>query len=110
MKFRGLKPIISETNAWREISEALRDLFQGLTKLSFADNMESFEISNVSIGAGVTSVFNNKLKNVPTRWIVVRNSAGMPISDNGFSGWNIDQVSLKNVGASATIISVVFLR
>ena len=65
MKFRGLKPIISESNAWREISESLRDLFQGLTKLSFADNMESFEISNVSIASGATSVFNNKLKNIP---------------------------------------------
>jgi hypothetical protein len=110
MKFRGLKPIVSETNAWREISESLRDLFQGLTKLSFVDNMESFEISNVSIGSGVALVFNNKLKSVPTRWIVVRNSTGMPISDDAFSGWNINQVSLKNVGASATIISVVFLR
>jgi len=110
MKFRGLKPIVSETNAWREISESLRDLFQGLTKLSFADNMEAFEVKDVSIAAGATQTFTNYLKLIPTRWIVLRNSAGMPISDQNFSGWSTTQVSLKNVGASTTIISVVFMR
>ncbi len=110
MKFRGLKPIVSETNAWREISESLRDLFQGLTKLSFADNMEAFEVRDVSIDAGTTKTFVNQIKFIPTKWFVIRNSAGMPISDNNFSGWSATEVSLKNVGASTTIISVVFMR
>lgn len=110
MKFRGIRPIIDEKNAWREVTEALRDLFQGLTKLSFTDNMESFEITNSTIGAGQTYKWKNQLKLIPTRWIVVRNSSGMPISDNGFDGWDINTVSLKNVGASSTTISVIFMR
>ncbi len=110
MKFRGIKPIINETNAWREITESLRDLFQGLTKLSFADNMEAFEVINQTISAGATKTWQNKLKFIPTRWILLRNSAGMPISDNGFSGWSETSVSLKNTGASDTVVSVCFMR
>lgn len=110
MKFRGLKPIVSETNAWREISESLRDLFQGLTKLSFIDNMESFEASGISIASGATVSFQNRLKTIPTRWIITRNSTGMGISDNATTGWNQDQVTLKNVGSSTTVISVIFFR
>lgn len=110
MKFRGIKQIVTETNAWREVSDALRDLFTGIYKLSFADNFESFEQSNVTITAGATKTFSNPLGTIPTRYIIVRNSAGMPISDNSFAGWNSQTVSLKNVGASSTIISVIFLR
>lgn len=110
MKFRGLRPIIGESNAWREISEALRDLFQGMSKLSFADNMESFEVSGVTIASGASASFQNKLKTIPTKWIVTRNSTGMGISDNALDGWNSSQVTLKNVGASTTVISVIFFR
>jgi len=110
VRFRGLKPIVSEQNAWREVSEALRDLFQGLTKLSFTDNMESFEVRNITIGAGATTKIRNELKYIPTKWIVTSNSAGQAIGDNGFASWTIDQVTLKNFGATTTVISVTFFR
>ncbi len=110
MKFRGLKPIVSETNAWREISEAIRDLFQGLGKLSFGDNFECIEFENIRISAGSRYSFPNRLKFIPTRWIITGNSAGMGISDEGKANWNNQEVSLKNIGSSETIISVVFMR
>lgn len=110
MRFRGLKQIISETNAWREISEALRDLFQGITKLSFVDNMECFEVRNISIGAGVTVTIANELKFIPSKWILTSNSTGQQIGDVGFASWNINNVSLKNYGASSTVISAIFFR
>jgi hypothetical protein len=112
MRFRGIKQLIGGdvSTSWRELSDALRDLFTGLTRLSLADNFESFEITNETIASGTTKTFANKLSTIPTRYIIVRNSAGMAISDNGFSGWNSQTVSLKNVGASSTIISVIFLR
>ena len=110
MKFRGLKPIVSETNAWREISEAIRDLFQGLGKLSFGDNFECFEYQNIKIGAGQTYKFSNRIQFIPSRWIITGNSAGMGISDEGKTNWNNQEVSLKNIGSSETIISVVFMR
>jgi hypothetical protein len=110
MKFRGIKQIVTESNAWREVSDSLRDLFTGIYKLNFSDNFESFEQINVTIAAGTTKTFNNPLGTIPTKYIIVRNSAGMAISDEGFAGWNSQTVSLKNVGASSTIISVIFLR
>lgn len=72
--------------------------------------MEAFEVVNASIPAGTTVTWQNKLKFIPTKWIVVRNSAGMPISDNGFNSWSESIVSLKNTGASDTIVSVIFMR
>jgi hypothetical protein len=72
--------------------------------------MESFEALNVSIASGATANITNRLKTIPTKWIVVKNSTGMGISDNAMSGWNQDQVTLKNVGASTTVISVIFFR
>jgi hypothetical protein len=110
MKFRGIKQIISETNAWREISEALRDLFQGLTKLSFVDNMDCFEIKNLTITAGTTVKIVNKLAFIPTKWILTSNSSGQAIGDDGFSTWNGKEVSLKNYGTATTVISVIFFR
>jgi hypothetical protein len=110
MKFRGLKPIVSETNAWREISESIRDLFQGLVRLSFEDNFECMEFTSISISSGATYTFPNRLKFIPTRWIITGNSAGMGISDEGKNGWTDQQVKLKNIGASDTIISVIFMR
>lgn len=110
MKFRGIKQIVVESNAWREISDALRDLFTGIYKLNFTDNFESFEVSGITIAAGETKTFQNKLLTIPTRYLIVRNSKGMAISDEGFTGWNAQTVTLKNVGASSTIISAIFLR
>lgn len=110
MKFRGLRPIVSESNAWREISEALRDLFQGLGKLSFGDNFEAIEFSGIKISSGSTYKFSNSLPFIPTRWILTSNSKGMGISDEGKGDWTLSQLSLKNVGASETIISVIFMR
>jgi hypothetical protein len=112
MKFRGVKQLIGGdvSTSWRELSDALRDLFTGLLRLNFSDNFESFEVVNETFTAGQTRTFANKLNFIPTKWIVVRNSAGMAISDNGFAGWTSQTVSLKNIGASSTIISVIFLR
>jgi hypothetical protein len=110
MKFRGLKPIISETNAWREISEALRDLFQGMNKLSFTDNMEAFEAKNITITAGGMAKISNKLAFIPTKWIIVSNSTGQAIGDEGFSSWTNSEVSLKNFGTATTVISAIFFR
>jgi len=110
VKFRGIKQIITSVNAWREISDALRDLYTGLGKLSFSDNFESFEVLNVTLAAGETKSFQNNLNFIPSKYIISRNSAGMAIADNGFSNWSLSQVTLKNIGASSTIISAIFLR
>jgi hypothetical protein len=112
MRFRGIKQLIggNVSTSWRELSDALRDLFTGLLKLNFTDNFESFEIIGETFTAGQTRTFSNNLNFIPTKWFVVRNSTGMPISDNGFAGWTSQTVSLKNTGASSTIISVIFLR
>jgi hypothetical protein len=110
VKFRGIKQIVSEANAWREVSDALRDLFTGIYKLTFADNFESFEVTNITIAAGETKTFANPLGVIPTKYLIARNSAGMPIGDNGLVNWTATTVTLKNSGASSTIITAIFLR
>lgn len=91
-----------------DLTSTFRDLFAGLTKLTFEDNFESFE-TEVTIGAGSEELIPNRLDTVPTRRIFLRHSGDPGVVD-GDTEWDLNFVSLKNVGSSSATLTVVFMR
>lgn len=112
MKFRGLRPPTNLNDVSKfvvtELVGVLNDIVHGLKKMNFEDNFESFEV-DATISAGAILSIPNRLAFTPSRYIVVRNSAGMPIGDYEPSQWG-NFVSVKNYGASSTTVKIIFMR
>lgn len=89
----------------------LRDLQLGLTKLSFGDNFESFEVE-VSIPATTELAIQNRLTSglIPTKRVIVRGGDGTQNIVDGDTPWSSNFVYLKNVGATDVSFTVVFFR
>ena len=92
----------------RDIKNLIRELSVGLTKLAFLDNFESFEWSG-TIDATSTVTIRNKLKNVPTKRIIVKQSAGALISDSSTT-WTTNFVYLQNHSATPVTVTVIFFN
>lgn len=120
MKFAGFKkfgnalrlPTIAELADYllRPINENWKQLDIGLTRLSFDDNFQTFVVS-VALEAGAEGTYPNGFRDaIPTRWIMVRNvTNGKDLAD-GDTAWTLNNVYLKNEGASALECTVVFFR
>ncbi len=95
-----------------DLASSLRELRVGLSRLSFEDNFEGFEVE-VSIAAGEEQPIGNRLKNgaIPTRWITVKKDAASYAVCNGDTPWNSEFVWLKNTHSTdASTLTVVFLK
>lgn len=93
-----------------DITKTLRELSNGLTKLNFADNFESFEVS-VTINNGTELAIRNELRTgkIPTKRIIVRGGDGVQNIVDGDIEWTKNYVYLKNTGASPVSLTVIFL-
>jgi len=113
LRFRGLRPPTSEDDVPKfvvgELITVLNDIIHGLKKLIFVDNFEAFEV-DVAIPANSFVAITNQLPFTPTRYIVLRNTAGMPIGDYKPDSWDQRSIQLKNYGTIDTIIKVVVMR
>ena len=94
-----------------DMPKTLRELSYGLTKLTFADNFESFKVS-VTIPATSELAIRNQLRSgqIPTERIIVRGKSGAENVVDGDTDWTKQFVYLKNVGASAATVTVLFIR
>lgn len=121
MKFLGFKefrsyfqPGLTETDIISrylktDYKKILRDLQLGLTKLSFEDNFQSFEIE-VTIGAGAELAIRNEIRDaIPSQRLIVRGGAGSQDIVDGDTEWTRDFVYLKNTGGSSATATVVFI-
>lgn len=92
----------------RDLVTSLRDLKTGLNNLKFTDNFNSFKVV-VDLPVGTEVAIRNELRNkVPTERIILRGDAG-GITD-GDTQWNLNYVYLKNTGATAKTVTVLFLE
>lgn len=114
MKFRSFKEFRDETLdrviqfLRMDLTSTLRELGNGLSKLTFEDNFESFEIST-TILAGQEVEIPNRLPVVPSRRIIVRQSGNGLITD-GTTAWNASFLYLRNNGGASVTCTVVFMR
>lgn len=94
-----------------ELAASLRSLRTGLSKLTFLENFESYEVE-LSIPAASEATIRNQLRDVtPRYWIAVRkNEAGLSVCD-GDSEWNQNFVYLKNTHPTdVAVLTVIFFK
>lgn len=114
MKFKGIRKFggnsLAEVVKYLavDISIALKDLFSGLGRLSFADNFQSFE-TTVTIAAGTEKAIPNYLGTQALKRIIVRQTGNALITD-GDTAWTDNFVYLKNNGSNSVTATVIFMR
>lgn len=99
----------------KDIEELVKKLTHGLTRLTLADNMETFE-STFSVAAGKTVTIRNKLTSTPTRYIIVSQEGNGLLTKTALQDgketiqWNNENIYLKNNGNETVKATVVFMR
>ena len=97
-----------EVNLW----SWLRDLTNGLLKITFRENFQSFTVKNVSIPSMTEVSIANQFSTVyagqiPSGRIIIRQQGNANIID-GPTSWTANQVYLYNPSANDALISVIF--
>lgn len=93
-----------------DLTTSMRELANGLTKLNFRDNFESFEVE-VSIAAGAELEIRNELVGViPSERLIVRGNDGSQNIVDGDTEWTLNFVYLKNVGATTAEAKIIFFK
>ncbi len=93
---------------FRELTDVVRQLAVGLTKLSFSDNFDSFEFS-ATLANGESLSHRNSLTRIPKGYIIIKQK-GNGLITAGDAAWTQDSVNLKNNGPDTVEFTVVFLR
>ena len=92
------------------IYELIQELMTGVTRLSFDDNFESFEVKDVSIKSGDVASITNSLTVIPSKYIITAQEGGSIVAKTNTNRWNTDTVYLKNYGTDDVTISVIFMK
>lgn len=92
----------------------LKDLSNGLLKIDFRQNFQSFMVENISIPAGIEVSIPNQFRNVypgtiPSGRIITRQLGDANILD-GNTSWTDTHVYLRNPSANDAVISVLFFK
>lgn len=92
-----------------DLTKTLRELTNGLTKLSLSDNFEGF-IEEVTVPASSELAIRNAMRNgvIPSYRVFIR-GASSTIED-GDTEWTKDFVYLKNTDSSDKTVTVLFLK
>ena len=99
----------------KDLQELIKKLTHGLTKLTFVDNMETFE-STFTVAAGRTVTIRNKLTSVPTKYIILSQEGNGLLTKTVFKdgketiNWNSENVYIKNNGQETVKATVLFMR
>ena len=88
----------------------IRELGVGLTRLSFDDNFESFEV-DVTIEATSELEIRNQLRDaIPSKRVVIAGGTGAGDIVDGDTEWTTNFVYLKNTSASPVTATVLFFK
>lgn len=93
-----------------DLVKGMRELTNGLSKLTFDQNFESFE-TTVTIPASSELAIRNELRGVvPTKRLIVRGGTGAYSVVDGDTAWTTDYVYMKNTSGSSVTVTLVFLK
>ena len=90
-----------------DMSNNLKELLNGLNKLSFSDNFESFE-STVTIAASSEISVRNTLNVVPSGKIILKTDNNAVVDGDTVN--NLDFVFLKNPSGSSATVTVRWFK
>ena len=114
-----MNAILTSARDLKDLAKKVQDVLSALT---FQDNMESFEVTGVDIGAGETVTIKNQLTFVPKKYIITAQSGNGLVTKEkkeviDSSGetqikrdWNDKEVYLNNNGSVSVKIDVTFMR
>jgi hypothetical protein len=93
----------------RDLQDLIKKLSTGLKKLDIEENMETYKITGVDIPASSEKKIENKLKFIPTQYIITSQQGAGQVT-KGDNAWTRNHLFLKNNGSSAVTITVLFLK
>lgn len=93
----------------KDVAGLVRSLLVGMTKLSFKDNFESFEVQDIEITSGSEIKIANQLTYIPSKYIIVRQK-GHGLITQSDKAWTEKVIYLTNNGPSDVTVSIVFMR
>jgi hypothetical protein len=90
----------------------LKDLSNGLLKIDFKQNFQSFIVTDISIPAGMEVPITNQFQSsysgvIPSGRIIIRQTGDANIID-GDTEWTSTQLYLKNPSANDAVVTVLF--
>jgi len=97
-----------------ELWSWLKDLSNGLLKIDFKQNFQSFMVENISLPAGMEVPITNQFQTaypgvIPSGRIITRQKGDANIID-GNTEWTSTQLYLRNPSANDATISVLFFK
>jgi hypothetical protein len=92
-----------------ELSKNFQELLLGLRSLSLEDNFDGWIEENLTINASSEAKIRNRLGPIVPKHRVILRSTSASIAD-GTTAWSKDFVYLRNTGASAATVTVLFLK
>ena len=91
----------------KDITRIVKELANGLRRLTFSENCEGFEVTE-TIAASGTNVVRNQLTVEPTKYIIVSNDGDGVISKG--STWDSNYISFKNNGSIEADVTIIVLK
>jgi hypothetical protein len=92
----------------QNLEDVKRVLDTGMQRLKIDENFQNF-ITTVTIKNGEEFGVPNKLKILPSKRIIVRQTGNGFITD-GETEWTLQRLYLKNNGPSDTTVTILFLE
>ncbi len=92
----------------KTLKELVRELSQGLQRLTLGDNFQGFE-TTVVLTATTEVAVRNQLSFIPTRYIIV-SQEGNGLITKGTTAWSDNFLYLYNNGAVTVTATIFFMR
>lgn len=106
LNFKSLDDVVNYLSI--DLVKNLRELAMGLNFLKFTDNFNAFKITMTIPASSEIAIRNELSKKIPTERIIVRSTSSEIV--DGDTPWDLNYVYLKNTGASAATVTVIFLE
>ena len=113
MIFKAFKTFVRgqdvESYLSASVNSAFRDLLNGLQRLSFTDNFDSFVVEDLTIPASDSAGIINQLTETP-RYRMILRATGVDAWKLRDGEWTRDSLELINDSTSEVIVTVLYMK
>ncbi len=93
-----------------ELRALIKELANGLLKLNFVDNFESFKATLLIPGSTTDFRVSNQLSFIPSEYIIVSQEGNGLITKAASTVWTRNYLYLDNNSANDVTIKIIFMR
>lgn len=106
-------PELSQNATLEQIVDQHNELIEAFnflqTRISLSENFDGQLIENISFSSGEDKVINHKLGKTPRFRFILRQEGNGVLTDTP-SGWNANQIKIKNNGSVSVTATIMLLR